>query len=252
MRKIIPFLLILFLLSCDNDHAPDCLKTSGKIVSGTIDLPEFDEIMTYDNIILYVEDRPEQEVILETGENIFEDIQFEVVSNRLEIKNKNSCNLFRSYRNIKVYVSSPNLTYIQNGSPFDVISLNTLNYENLDLKTDNFEEKNDYYKNGNFDLDLNTKHLTISSSSMSGYFLRGKTDFIDVQLYGGVQRIEAADLEVKNAKIHHRGFNDAILNVRDSIVGELLATGDLILVRTPAFMDIQEKYKGKVRILDDD
>lgn len=250
MRKIIFLFLIFSLIACDDDSAPDCLKTTGKIISGNIELPEFHEIMTYDNIILFVADQPEQKVVLETGENIFEDIDFEVIDGRLEIKNTNTCNLFRSYKNIKVYVSSPNISYIHNGSAFDVHSTNTLNYEKLSLKTDNYEEKNDYYKNGNFYLDLNTQKVVISSSSMSGYYLNGNSKEIDIQLYGGVQRIEAAGLEVKNASIYHRGFNEVILYVSDTITGQLLATGDLILVRTPLFIDVEEKYKGKVYIAD--
>lgn len=248
MRNIIFFIGLFCLIACDDDTAPDCLKTTGKIISGEIELPEFHEIMTYDNVILFVEDQPEQKVVLETGENIFEDIDFKVIDGRLEIKNKNTCNLFRGYKHVKVYVNSPNISSIHNGSAFDVSSLNTLNYEHLSLKTDNYEEKNDYYKNGNFFLDLNTKNVVISSSSMSGYYLNGKSEFIDIQLYGGVQRIEAAGLEVKNAEIYHRGFNEVILNVSDTITGQLLATGDLILVKTPLFIDVEEKYKGKVYI----
>src|SRR5690625_6937536 len=173
MKKIKFLIIFLFILSCNTDSVPDCIRKTGKIINQTYELPEFHEIMTFDEVVLFIKDSSEQKVRVETGKNLLKDVKLEVVDGRLEIRNNNSCKLVRGSKRTKVYVSSPNLTFIHNESPYDVKIRNTLRYQELSLKTDNFEEKNEYFKKGNIDLNIEVENLSIRSSSMIVLYLMG-------------------------------------------------------------------------------
>ena len=67
-------------------------------------------------------------VIIESGENLLNDITAEVVDGELILKNYNSCNFVRKYDLTKVYVTSPNLNTIRNASELNVYSVGTLTY----------------------------------------------------------------------------------------------------------------------------
>ena len=71
-----------------------------------------------------------------------------------------NCNFIRDYGLTKIYITSPNVSEITNSSELTVTSLGVLNYPNLDLISDDFIN-NEYYTNGDFDLELNTENLKI-------------------------------------------------------------------------------------------
>ncbi len=246
MKRILFLLLVVFCWGCDSDQVPDCLKTTGKKVSKTYDLPPFHQIMTYNNIQLFIADRPTQQVVVETGENLLENIEISVKNGRLEIKNHTRCNWFRGYKRTAVYVSAPNLDYIKNGSQFDVISTNTLHYDSLVLVSEKWQDSGDYHTDGNFKLQLDCHKLHIVTNFLSNYYLSGQVDYLNIGVYSGDGRIEAADLIVQKAHIYHRGSNAVTLNPQQSITGKLVSTGDLILVNRPQNVEIERLYTGKV------
>ncbi|HKJ47990.1 MAG TPA: DUF2807 domain-containing protein, partial [Christiangramia sp.] len=92
MKKLIYLLAIIGLVSCDSEDAGNCLQESGDIIQEEILVENFDEIIVYDKIKLYIEQGAEQKVVLETGENLLNEISVEVKEGRLVLKNDNRCN----------------------------------------------------------------------------------------------------------------------------------------------------------------
>lgn len=225
---------------------PDCLRKAGKSITKNYDLPEFTEIMTYRKIQLYITDGQQQKVRAETGKNLLKNIELKVKNGRLEIKNKNKCDWVHGYKKTKVYVTSPNLHYIQNGSQFDIVSTNTLHYNNLKLISEDWQDSGKYYTSGNFNLKLDCKNLVLVTNFLSSFYLSGKVKNFKIGIYSGDGRIEAENLVVQNVDIFHRGTNDVILNPQQSITGELVSTGNLILVHHPPIVNVDVQYKGEM------
>ena len=69
-------LSIPFFWACDSENAFDCLQVDGDIIEQTLELPPFTRIQFEDDIRVELQEGPEQEVILQTGENLISDQYF--------------------------------------------------------------------------------------------------------------------------------------------------------------------------------
>ena len=79
MKKLIfiCLLLLLFEYSCNTEKAPDCFQTAGKTVKKEVELEPFEEIMVYERVKLYVKEGPEFSAVVETGENLLNEVTAE-------------------------------------------------------------------------------------------------------------------------------------------------------------------------------
>ncbi|WP_179346607.1 head GIN domain-containing protein [Winogradskyella ursingii] len=248
--KNLKIVFILFALwSCDSEDAPDCFQNAGDIIQESYTLDAFDKITVFQRTQLIISEGSFS-VVLETGENLLNDIDIKVSDNRLIIENNNACNITRDYGITKVFVSAPNITEIRNSSGLKVVSGNQLTYANLTLLSEDFEEEDAFHTDGDFELDLDVENLTITQNNLSNFFLTGNVTNLDLNFTFGDARFEGRNLIVQNADVYHRGTNDIIINPQVSLTGSLLSTGDMIVVNTPPIFDVEELYTGKVIIED--
>ena len=246
MRKILGILMIILISGCSSEDAPDCVQTAGTIVQQEVELENFTEIMVYDRVKLFIEDGPKQKVIIETGENLVNEVSAKVEGGRLILNNENACNLFRDYEITKVYVTSPNLTWIQTSSPSAIESIGTLSYPELWLRSLNQEKDPDIHTDGDFILDLDVQNLRITTDHISNYFLTGKVENFDAFFAAGDGRLEARNLIVQHYDIFHRGTNKLIVNPQQSLRGDIYSYGDIISVNRPPDVNVTEHFKGEL------
>lgn len=239
-------ILIFILSGCDSNEVPTCIKTSGEIISEELTLDAFEEIMVYQRVKLFIEQGDEYKVRIETGENLRESVYAEVVDNRLELRNENSCNLFRDYEITKIYVTTPTLNWLQNSSGSTIESIGTLNFPELWLRSFNQERDPDIHTNGDFLLDLEVESLRITNDNISNYFLTGYAKDVDLFFANGDGRLEAGDFIVQHYDILHRGTNKLIINPQQSLTGDIFGFGDIISKNRPPEVDIEEHYTGRL------
>ncbi|GAK96998.1 hypothetical protein JCM19294_504 [Nonlabens tegetincola] len=247
MKKAFFFLFVVILFSCDSENVNDCVQTSGDLVQIDYDITGFNKIIVYDRSQLIVSQGP-YEVILETGENLVNDIDITVADATLSIKNNNSCNLVREYGVTKVYVTLPDLQVLRNSSGLAVKSSGTLNFNELTLLCEDTEEEDAFHISGDFDLDINVDKLSIETNGLSNFFLNGTVNELDLKFLLGDSRFEGRNLEVQTAKVFHRGTNDIFLQAKQQVTGSLLSTGNLILTEEPPVLNVEELYTGRVII----
>lgn len=246
MKKLFFYISIIFFFSCDSEEANDCLQVGGRSVVKEIELDSFEEITVYGGIKLFLTYGETQEIRLETGENLVNDISFEVRENQLHLKNNNTCNFFREYDATRVYVTLPQLSYLRNGSQFTVESTNQLPYSNLTLVSEDAEGNSDYYTNGDFQLQLNSEQITIVNNNLSDYFLSGQVENLQIGFYNGDGRFEGEQLIAQHINVYHRGSNKMIVNAQQSLTGTLYSTGDLIAKNHPNEVEVEELYTGSL------
>ncbi|MCF4101998.1 DUF2807 domain-containing protein [Gillisia sp. M10.2A] len=237
---------LLFICSCDTEDAPGCFKKAGDIVIDEVEVAPFNEIIVYERVKLFIEQGPVQKIVIETGKNLRKDVSVSVENNRLSIRNENSCNLFREYDLTKVYVTLPNLTWLQNSSGSAVESIGQLKLDNLWLRSVNQEDDLSIHTDGDFILDLHVQSLRITNDNVSNYFLKGKAENFNAFFAAGDGRLEATDLIVQNYEIFHRGTNKMIVNPQKSIKGEIRSSGDVIAKNRPPIVNVEEFYTGKL------
>ncbi|TDN90439.1 putative autotransporter adhesin-like protein [Salegentibacter sp. 24] len=248
MNKRILSIAILFfaILGCDSKEAPTCIKTSGEIFTQEFTVKAFEEIIVYERIKLFIEQGDAYTVKIETGRNLIEDIHAEVVNKRLELRNENSCNLFRDYEITKIYVTTPTLNWLQNSSGSAIEGLGKLKFPDLWLRSFNQERDPNIHTDGDFILDLHVENLRITNDNISNYFLTGSAENVNLFFANGDGRLEAEDLIVQHYDILHRGTNKLIINPQQSLKGDIFGFGDIISKNRPPEVAIEEHYTGRL------
>ncbi len=248
-RALVVLLLICMALSCDDPDANTCFKASGDEVTKTYEFEAFNNILINRNVEAFVRMGTNYQVEVVSGENLIDDIIVSVVDQELVVTDNNTCNLVRDYGNSRVYITVPELKRIRSSTQYDISSIGILNFAELSLISENFNNP-DLFSVGDFRLDVNAERLAIVSNNISSYYLSGNLEQLNVNFFGGVGRFEGAELISEHIEIYHRGSNDMILNPQQSIRGEILGTGNAIILNTPDIIDVQESYVGSLIIQD--
>ena len=245
MKSYIKYLTIITLFfSCNSKNAGDCFQTAGTIIQQEFTVANFDKILINERIELIIKEGATQKVVVETGENLLNNIDIQVVNNQLITTNNNKCNFVRDYGLTKVYVTSPNITKIRNSSEQAVRSNGVLTYPSLKLVAEDFQSN--YLNVGDFYLSVNNTQLTITSNGISNFYIDGQTTNLNVGFYAGDSRFEGKNLIATNVKITHKSTNDMLVNPQAKIEGDIFSLGDVIAFTQPAIVNVTEHYQGRL------
>ncbi|EDP72315.1 hypothetical protein FBALC1_14477 [Flavobacteriales bacterium ALC-1] len=245
MNRIYVFILTFFLIFACSEDANDCFQTSGSIIQQAFEVTSFDKIVVNRDIELIVKEAPEYAVIVETGENLINDVKVEIKENQLILTDNNTCNYVRAYGITKIYVEAPNLTEIRTSSQYEIASDGTLNYDDLTLISEDFNVETEFTV-GDFRFTVNSENLTVVSNNLSFFYIDGVVEDLFVGFYAGAGRFEGENLVAQNVNIFHRGSNDMTVNPQESLLGELRGIGNLISVNEPPVVDVERIYTGRL------
>jgi len=249
MKKLIYIVLSCLIFACDSKDASDCFQTSGSIIQQTVEVANFEKILVNRDVELILREGDDYAVVVETGENLINDVDVVVVNNELQLTDNNNCNYVRDYGITKVYVTAPNIKEIRSSTQFDISSDGVLSYDRLKLLSEDFNAPGSFTV-GDFRLEVNTNQLRVTSNSISTFYITGQTNDLYVGFFAGEGRFEGENLTAQNVTIYHRGSNDMIVNPQQSLSGEMVGTGDLISVVTPPTVDVEVLYNGNLIFLD--
>ncbi len=239
-------LCLVFVLGCDTDKSLNCFQAAGNIVQVEFTVAPFTKILVWERTQLIIQQGPEQKVVVESGENLLNDIELQVVEGRLNIYNNNGCNLVRDYGITRVIVTSPNITEIRSSSGLPVESIGVLNYPNLLLLSEDQENEDEFHIDGDFRLDLAVGNLEIVANGLSKFYIKGSAEYASIGFYAGDSRFEGADFIVQNLQVFHRSTNKMIVNPQLSITGQILSIGDVIAKNRPPIVNVEELYVGRL------
>ena len=239
-------LFAFLLISCNGDNVPDCFQNEGDIVRETLDVPEFGTITVFENLNVVVKQGDEQQVEVETGEYLLNDVSAVVEDDRLILRNENSCNYVRDYGLTTIYVTSPNIAEIRSSTGLPITSDGILNYPSLNLIAESYTNSETETTDGSFDLNLNATTVRIVVNGIAYFKLRGNTENFNVTVAAGDSRIEAEELVAERVTINHRGSNDVFVNPQQSLSGVIRGTGDVISVNRPVEVDVEELFNGRL------
>ncbi len=250
MRKVGTYfgslIMVLMMWSCDSENGLNCFQAAGSIIQEDFNVAPFQKILVRQRVQLFVSEGPTQRVVVETGENLLNDIVVQVLDNTLVIKNDNGCNLVRDYGITKVYVTAPNLTEIRNSSGLAVESIGPLSYPELLLISEDQENEDEFHIDGDFRIHFEGGFLQIIASGLSNFYLNGTADSGSFELYDGDSRVEAADLIVKDLAIFQRSTQQMFIYPTESLTGEIRGLGDVISFNRPLIVQVEEFFTGKL------
>lgn len=243
MRQIIYILFIFLVFACDSENANDCFQKTGTIIQQEVTVETFSKILVNRDIELIIKAGNEQKVIIETGENLLNDIEATVLEGKLTLTDNNTCNYVRNYGITKVYITSPNITEIRSSTQYDISSDGILTYPSLAVFSEDFSEP-DSFTNGDFRLQIDNETFRLVFNNLSNCFISGYTNNLNITFAAGTSRFEGRNLVAQNINIWNRSSNDMIVNPQESITGKISGTGDVICVTKPLNIDVEQQYKG--------
>ena len=113
IRNIFILFVFAFVVnSCKKENLYDCFKPTGTIETRVIEVSDFQHVVVFDKIDLYLTQGPNFEVKLEAGKNLFMNIKTTVSNGTLTIDNINKCNFVRSPKKKIVAYIKRNLQHV--------------------------------------------------------------------------------------------------------------------------------------------
>ena len=245
MKKSIYILLFLAIFSCDSENASDCFQTSGSTITETFLVNDFNTILVNRGVELVIKQGVTQQVVVQTGENLLNDVSVEVIDEQLILTDSNTCNFVRDFATTKVFVTTPNVTEIRCSTQYKITSDGVLNFETLDLVSEDFTDP-DAFAVGDFDLQLDVENLRVTSNGLSFFYLSGQVENLNVNFVSGDGRFEGENLIAQNVSVFHRGSNDILVNPQETLTGTILSTGNVVAFNTPETVDVDEVFVGQL------
>ena len=245
MKKTIHIIFILLTTACDSENAGDCFQKTGSIIQQEITVDSFDKILVNRDIELIIKEGTKQKVVIETGENLINDVEVIVSENKLVLTDNNTCNYVRDYGITKVYVTSSNITEVRSSTQYDVSSNGVLSYPSLTILSEDFHAP-DTFTNGNFRLEIHNNSFKLVFNNLSNCFISGKTNNLNITFAAGFSRFEGRNFKAQNIQLWNRSSNDMIVNPQQEIKGKISGTGNVISVNKPLVIKVEEVYKGKL------
>lgn len=247
MKKIkhIYILVLLINFACSSTNAPDCFQASGDISVEEVVVPVFNKITVFENIELILKEG-EQNVAIETGKFLREEVTAFVEDGRLVLRDNNNCNFVRNYGVTKIYVTAPNITEIRSSTSWPVRSDGVLSYSGLTLFSESYGEPEAETTDGEFNLALNSNTISIVVNGNSYFKLSGTTNNLNVVIAAGDSRIETENLISKNVTFNHRGSNDLLISPQETLNGVLRGPGDVRSFNKPPMVSVETLYTGQL------
>jgi hypothetical protein len=235
---------VLFF-ACDSENANDCFQKSGSIITEEKVLPIFTKIQVNRDVEVVLKEGLTQQVILETGENLLNDVDMFVVNDRLIITENNICNFVRDYNITKVYITSPNIVEIISSTQFKISSDGVLNYPNLDLLSEDFNDSS-VIAVGEIELKVNSQNIKVVGNNLTTFKIEGATENLNITFAAGDGKFNGTQLTANNVYVYHRGTNKIIVNPQLELKGKLVSTGNVIAKNHPPLVDVEELYTGRL------
>lgn len=245
MRNLLYLLICSCFFACDSENTSDCFQKAGSLIQKEVALTDFDKILVNRNVELILTEGTIQNVTIETGENLINDVLAEVIDGRLILTDSNICNYVRDYASTKVYVTAPNIKEIRSSTQHDISSNGVLTYPSLTILSEDFNAP-ETFNIGDFRLEINNTSLNVAFNNVSAAYISGVTEQLRVTLASGTSRFEGRNLLARNVFVYNRSSNDIIVNPQESIKGSISGIGDVICFTKPMILEVDALYRGRL------
>ncbi len=190
------------------------VRASGDVVEQERNVSSFTALDVQDGIDVYLTIGNSTKVTVKTHENIQQYIRTEVRGGTLEVEVEG--HIWQA-KEMKVYVTTPDLEKLSTSGGSDVYSEGTIELDLLEI-----------YTSGGSDvkLEINANELRCKSSGGSDIYLRGTVDVLLAKASGGSD-IKAKELTAKKCEVKTSGGSDAWVHVTEEIEMEASGASDI-------------------------
>ena len=231
--------------SCDLEATKDCWQSKGDIITRSYNISGLKRITIRENIRLEITYSENEKLEAVGGKSHLDHLTILENDNGFEFAAEKLCKTGFSTAPITLKLYTSDLNYIRNSSQFDVISTNRLEFSNLTLIAEEFNDP-EALNLGSFKLSVQSERIRITGTGFSNFEIDGETKTFNFGTYSGSGSILARNLVAKDVVFHHRSFSDAVVNPIESLKGEIRSTGNLISIKKPPVVEVKEFYTGRL------
>lgn len=243
MRKIYLLLCVIVLTSCGIEEAKDCLHSSKLTEVYEEYITEIDTLIVRRDIEVSIKQSTENKIKVITNDRTYKKLKRDMSGKTLELSLDDVCPFGSSKPLVKVVLSVTSIKQIRNSSQYTISSVGQLNFPFMRLISESFND-NDALNSGDFKMDLNVPDLGIVSSGISDFYIKGKTEQLQLGFYNGSGAFYGKDLKAQKADIFYRSSRDSQLNVQQKATGEVRSTGSIFFQQKPDILAIECFYTG--------
>jgi len=243
MKKLFYILVIMFLLfSCNK--SPITCSYSGYQITKEFDLESFYTVEVNQSIYLTIIDTSFNKLIIKADNDIFKNISFDVVNDKLILANNTNCTVENTDANADMTLYVDNITRLVANTDLRVDSGNIWHFNTLDIVCEDVligsNNLADFY------LQVDIDKLNISANGNSIFNIEGYCDKLFVGFYSGNPVFRGANLKAQEIKVFQRSNADMHLYPLQSIYGDLYGYGNIYLYNSPSEINIIEHYAGHI------
>lgn len=232
------FISLIFSSGCENGGF-DCVQKAGDEIIRTIEVPPFHSINAYDGVNIFIKQGSHQEIKLQVGENLFNEIVVKVDQEGfLNIRNENLCNWVRSYKDINVFITTNGLSRINQYGYGTIRSEGLLSFSSITINAK--DGVGDIY------LEVQNEKLYLVSNTIANFYLAGFTEELIIGNYYSNGRFLGKELVAAKVEITHLGSNTIEVNATESLSGTIRSVGDVHFHGNPPIVDVSITGKGKL------
>ena len=231
---IVTTLLSLLFLSCNFGVNFNLVNGTGNVTTVERDISDdFTKIKTSSGLDVYLTQGDTQSLTVEADENLHNIIKTEVVNGTLKIYSDENIGRADSK---KVRLTFNDISKIQSTSGSDVYSTNTINLENLEIKSTSGSDIN---------LSLNTENLNCKSTSGSQITLRGKTNSLNAEATSGSD-INAENLNASSSHVAATSGAGIIVITKKELYAKASSGGDISYYGNPEKIVKSDGVSGNI------
>ncbi|MCR5454192.1 MAG: DUF2807 domain-containing protein [Bacteroidales bacterium] len=245
MKVLIYVLAVAMLcISCDNENLPDFMKSEGAIVSDTVAIQPYKELIINNNCLVSLVKDSRDFIVVEYGENLISNVHvdYDEASARVSVSDDTK---FRMVRNnsavpkIKCHFS---------------LLCNILANACVIISSDDNVDVREYVFNGfagGLNIVSNAPEVKLEITDGTGtYKMSGKADCLDIDVsYTSI--VDALGLRARVAKVVNNSTGDVRVNATDTVYAEIRHTGDICYKSGAVPVQKVRKGKGSLRVIED-
>jgi len=212
-------LAITILSSCEKDK--NCIYGSGSMVSRDYSISNFDELYMYGEAEVFITRAGETSLRIEGQANVLNALNVEVNNGNLSI-GRDNC--FKESSELKVYLSTPELSGVSISGLCDVQSYTTFSADHFNAEIDG---------TGSMDLNLDVEEFSVNISGDGEIMASGKADMQSIRI-SGKGDLELFELIGTTGDIDIDGMGEVEINVSESLDVTISGSGDIYYLGNPS------------------
>ena len=235
--------LALMVQSCDNEHLPDFLKSEGAIVTDTIVVKPYKDLIVNNNFHVELTRDTCDYIVVEYGENLIENVsvKYDEASSSVYVSDDTKFGMVRNNQAVPKIKCS-----------FSLLR-NIFAHASVIIRSDDSVDVRQYVFDGfigGLDVVSNAPQLRLEVADGSGtYKIAGRADCLDIDAHY-TSIVEAGGLEARVAKVESHSTGNVTVNATDTVYVEIHHTGDVCYKSGAVPVIVVKNGKGSLRKMD--